>query len=109
MKYWCQIEHAFRHTWNNRREKKKKKGRERIWRKEKTRKLEIRTRKKYFATGEARVAVSSDLPQVLKGGHVFSSRFSAECIFGSAGFSAQWTLTSASAVHHYVCGKEMDI
>ena len=85
-----------------------KKSRERIWRKEKTRKLEIRTRKKYFATGEARVVISSDLPQALKGGHVFSSRFSAECIFGSAGFSAQWTLTSATAVHHYVCGKEMD-
>ena len=92
--------------------KKKKKGRERIWGKEKTRKLEIRTRKKYFATGEACVAISSNLPQALKGGHFFfffSSRFSAECIFGSAGFSAQWTLTSASAVHHYVCGKEMDI
>ena len=81
---------------------------ERIWRKEKIRKLEIRTRKKYFATGEACVAISSNLPQALKRGNVFSSRFSAECIFGSAWFSAQWTLTSASAVHHYVCGKEMD-
>ena len=32
-----------------------------------------------------------------------------ECSFRSTGFSAQWTLTSGSAVHHYVCGKEMDI
>ena len=31
-----------------------------------------------------------------------------ECIFRSAGFSAQRTLTSASAAYHCGCGKEMD-
>jgi len=29
-----------------------------------------------------------------------------DCILGSAGFSAHGTLTSVSAVHHYVCGKD---
>ena len=29
-----------------------------------------------------------------------------DCILGSAGFSAHGTLTSASVVHHYVCGKD---
>ena len=29
-----------------------------------------------------------------------------DCISGSAGFSAQGTLTSASAVHHNVCRKD---
>ena len=32
-----------------------------------------------------------------------------ECIFGSAGFSAQGALNSASAVYHCAFGKEMDI
>ena len=32
-----------------------------------------------------------------------------ECIFRSAGFSAQRTFTSASAAYHCACGKEMDI
>ena len=53
-----QIEQAFKHMELT----QQKKSRERIWRKEKTRKLEIRTRKKYFATVEARVAMSSNLP-----------------------------------------------
>ena len=36
-------------------------------------KLEITTRKKYFATGEACVAISSNLLQALKGGLFFSA------------------------------------
>ena len=36
-------------------------------------------------------------------------RLKKECIFRSAGFSAQGTWTSASAVHHCAFGKKMDI
>ena len=48
-------------------EKKKKRG-EGQW----TAKVEIRTRKKFLAVGEACVAIYSDLHQSLKGEHLFA-------------------------------------